>query len=77
MKQLKDKLQGIASTISEAIEMCSGLYPEGTDPDDDMNGSPKMPEGKPMESDAKGNSFGDKEMKKKAIAKMLAKKMKY
>lgn len=70
MKELKAKLK-------EAYDMCCGLYPDDEDSESDLNGGPKLPEGKPMESDSKGNDFGAKDMKKKAIAKMLAKKMSY
>jgi len=54
---------------------CGGLYPQGQDSESERNGGPKTSEGKPMQSDAEGNGFGEKQMRKKGYAKMLAKKM--
>jgi len=54
---------------------CGGLYPQGQDSQSDMNGGPNTFEGKPFESDAEGNGFGEKQMRKKGYAKMLARKM--
>lgn len=69
MKELKNKLR-------EALDMCNSLYPEDEDPNSDINGGPKqLDTGKPMESDSPGNDFGDKEMRKKTISRMIAKKI--
>lgn len=75
MRELKDKLMGIQSMIGDAVKMCSGLYPEGEDSEDEMNGGPKTAEGKPME--AGGDDYSGKESKKAMIAAKLAKKVSY
>lgn len=67
-RDLKNKLK-------EIYDMACSLYPEGEDGDSDINGGPKDVNGKPMESDAPGNDFGDKVMKKKMLSKMIAKRM--
>lgn len=76
MDKLKGMLTQMSGMLSDACKMCEGgLYPKDEDSESDMNGAPKTWEGTPMESDSEGNGFGAKDMKKKAIAKMLSKKM--
>ena len=74
---MKEIVQAIRGKIREIESMCNSLYPEGEDPDSEMNGGPKTVDmGKPMESDFESGDGGEgKAMKKKMISQMIAKKI--